>query len=113
MPRFLCTLLLICLSVLGDYATVSHSQLKCKSKLKGVPVHPDDVEQIRFALNLEFLETDWFLYGALGYGLDKIEPALAMGGPPAVGTKKANLDKVTRAIIEEFGYQEVGHLRYD
>lgn len=74
-------------------------------------MHPNDVEQIRFALNLEFLETDWFLYGALGYGLDNVDPNLAMGGPPSIGGRKANLDNVTRRIIEEFGYQEVGHLK--
>ncbi|KAJ6301687.1 hypothetical protein OIU77_015907 [Salix suchowensis] len=35
----------------------------------------------------------------------------AAGGPPPIGAQKANLDPVTRKIIEEFGYQEVGHLR--
>ncbi|KAJ6817416.1 desiccation-related protein PCC13-62-like [Iris pallida] len=66
---------------------------------------------MQFALNLEHTETEWFLFGALGYGLDNVEPELAMGGPPPVGTRKARLDNVTRRIIEEFGYQEVGHLR--
>ncbi|KAJ4727648.1 Desiccation-related protein PCC13-62 [Melia azedarach] len=78
----------------------------------GVPAtEADDRDRIQFALNLEFLEAEFFLYGALGKGLDYIAPWLAEGGPPPIGAKKANLDEVTNQIIEEFGYQEVGHLR--
>ncbi|MCL7038317.1 hypothetical protein MKW94_012846 [Papaver nudicaule] len=76
-----------------------------------IPIYPDDVHLLQFSLNLEFLEADYFLYGALGYGLDKIAPELVMGGPPPIGAQKANLDKLVRRIIEEFGYQEVGHIR--
>lgn len=72
---------------------------------------PYDVDLLQFALNLEHMECDWFLYGALGYGLDAIAPKLAMGGPPPIGAMKAKLDNLTQRIIEEFGYQEVGHLR--
>ena len=79
----------------------------------GVPVvHPVDVDLLQFALNPEHLEADYFLYGAYGYGLDKFAPELVMGGPPPIGAMKANLDKLTQHIIEEFGLQEVGHLRY-
>ncbi|KAJ4716810.1 desiccation-related protein PCC13-62-like [Melia azedarach] len=70
-----------------------------------------DRDRIQLALNLEFLEAEFFLYGALGRGLDSIAPQLAAGGPPPTGVKKANLDFLTNQIIEEFGYQEVGHLR--
>ncbi|KAJ4713087.1 Desiccation-related protein PCC13-62 [Melia azedarach] len=75
------------------------------------PKQVDDKDLIHIALNLEFLETEFFLNGALGKGLDSIAPQLAEGGPPPVGAKKANLDFLTKNIIEEFGYQEVGHLR--
>jgi hypothetical protein len=75
------------------------------------PIVANDTDQIQFALNLEFLEAEFFLYGALGKGLDSFEPTFAHGGPPPVGAKKANLDPLVRRIIEEFGYQEVGHLR--
>ncbi|ESR46645.1 hypothetical protein CICLE_v10003931mg [Citrus x clementina] len=60
----------------------------------------DDVDNLQFAQSLEHLEAELFLGGGLGYGLDKVAPYL-----------KANLDNLTRAIITEFGYQEVGHLR--
>nr|XP_010938426.1 desiccation-related protein PCC13-62 isoform X1 [Elaeis guineensis] len=76
-----------------------------------VPVFSYDVDPLQFALNLEHTECEFFLYGALGYGLDAIAPELAMGGPPPIGAMKAKLDHLTQRIIEEFGYQEVGHLR--
>ncbi|XP_062108848.1 desiccation-related protein PCC13-62-like [Humulus lupulus] len=73
---------------------------------------PDsDVDLLEFPLNLEFLEAEFFLFGALGYGLDKVAPNLTKGGPPPIGTKKANLDALTRDLILQFGWQEVGHLR--
>ncbi|KAF5731456.1 desiccation-related protein PCC13-62 [Tripterygium wilfordii] len=75
------------------------------------PIEADDRDRIQFALNLEFLEAEFFLYGALGKGLDDIAPYLTQGGPPPIGARRANLDILTRRIIEEFGYQEVGHLR--
>lgn len=75
------------------------------------PVKGSDQDMIQFALNLEFFEAEFFLNGALGHGLDAIAPEFAEGGPPPYGAQKANLDPVTRKIIEEFGYQEVGHLR--
>ncbi|KAL9435705.1 hypothetical protein AB3S75_021886 [Citrus x aurantiifolia] len=75
------------------------------------PIEANDKDLIQVALNLEFLETEFFLNGALGRGLDSIEPEMAAGGPPPTGASKANLDHTTYRIIEEFGYQEIGHLR--
>lgn len=74
-------------------------------------VPPTDVNSIEFPLNLEFLEAEFFLWSALGYGLDKAAPELVSGGPAPVGAQKANLDPLVREIIEEFAYQEVGHIR--
>ncbi|GAU50581.1 hypothetical protein TSUD_410060 [Trifolium subterraneum] len=54
----------------------------------------------------------FFLFGALGKGLDEFAPELADGGPPPIGAKVAKIkDKVIRDIIFQFGLQEVGHLR--
>ncbi|XP_059438972.1 ferritin-like catalase Nec2 [Corylus avellana] len=75
------------------------------------PIVANDTDQIQFALNLEFLEAEFFLRGALGKGLDSFAPTFARGGPPPVGARKANLDPLVGRIIEEFGYQEVGHIR--
>ncbi|KAL1334978.1 hypothetical protein HN51_063923 [Arachis hypogaea] len=70
-----------------------------------------DVDLLEFPLNLEYLEAEFFLYGASGCGLDAVDPELAQGGPPPIGGKKANLDAFTRDVILQFAYQEVGHLR--
>ncbi|KAK8555610.1 hypothetical protein V6N13_046137 [Hibiscus sabdariffa] len=75
------------------------------------PIDATDRDRIQFAQNLEFLETEYFLCGALGKGLDAFEPEYAKGGPPPIGCKQANLNHLTRRVIEEFGYQEIGHLR--
>ncbi|WVZ56907.1 hypothetical protein U9M48_007373 [Paspalum notatum var. saurae] len=76
-----------------------------------VAVLPYDVEPMQFALNLEYTEAEFFLHGAFGVGLDQIAPNLALGGPPPVGARKADLDEVTWRVIAEFGLQEVGHIR--
>ncbi|KAK2996956.1 hypothetical protein RJ639_026395 [Escallonia herrerae] len=76
-----------------------------------IPIYKEDIDMMQFAENLEHLEADFFLWSALGYGLDQVAPWLAMGGPPPIGAQKANLDALTQHIIEEFGYEEVGHLR--
>ncbi|KAM4116622.1 hypothetical protein ACB094_02G064500 [Castanea mollissima] len=58
-----------------------------------------------------YLEAEFFLYGALGYGLDKFAPNLTLGGPTPIGGKRANLGPFTRDVIKQFALQEVGHLR--
>ncbi|KAL9859339.1 hypothetical protein AtNW77_Chr1g0046741 [Arabidopsis thaliana] len=70
-----------------------------------------DRKLLEFPLNLEYLEAEFFLFGALGFGLDKVAPNLTMGGPSPIGAQKANLDPLTRDIILQFAWQEVGHLR--
>ncbi|GMI72175.1 hypothetical protein like AT1G47980 [Hibiscus trionum] len=70
-----------------------------------------DLDLLEFPLNLEYLEAEFFLYGALGHGLDKVAPYLAEGGPSPIGAKKANLDTLTNDVILQFVYQEVGHLK--
>ncbi|KAJ4850583.1 hypothetical protein Tsubulata_017184 [Turnera subulata] len=93
-------------NVLGDH----HAAAPGPGPYCGPP-EEDDRDLIQFAMNLEFFEAEYFLHGALGVGLDYFHPEYAMGGPPPYGAQKANLDPVTRKIIEEFGYQEIGHLR--
>lgn len=70
-----------------------------------------DTDLLEFPLNLEYLEAEFFLYGALGKGLDVVAPNLTGGGPSPVGARLANLDNLVRDIITQFAYQEVGHLR--
>ena len=80
--------------------------------LCGPIIEANDTGKIQFALNLEFLEAEYFLCGATGRDLDSINSSLSQGGPPPIGCQKANLDPLVNMIIEEFGYQEVGHVRY-
>ena len=77
-----------------------------------LPIEKSDVDLLEFPLNLEFLEAEFFLYGSLGYGLDKVAPNLTQGGPTPIGAKQANLDHFTQDIIKQFAFQEVGHLRF-
>ncbi|KAM7280597.1 hypothetical protein ACFE04_007731 [Oxalis oulophora] len=70
-----------------------------------------DIDLLEFPLNLEFLEAEFFLFGSLGYGLDIVNPNLTKGGPPPFGARKARLDRLTRDVISQFAFQEVGHLR--
>ncbi|PRQ39513.1 hypothetical protein RchiOBHm_Chr4g0426051 [Rosa chinensis] len=38
-----------------------------------------DVDLLEFPLNLEYLEAEFFLYGSLGFGLDKVASNLTLG----------------------------------
>ncbi|XP_042514152.1 desiccation-related protein PCC13-62-like [Macadamia integrifolia] len=70
-----------------------------------------DVDFLEFPLNLEYLEAEFFLWGALGFGLDRVAPNLTMGGPSPIGVRQANLSPFIRDIITQFAFQEIGHLR--
>ncbi|KAK4483319.1 hypothetical protein RD792_010505 [Penstemon davidsonii] len=70
-----------------------------------------DINLLEFPLNLEYLEAEFFAWGALGRGLDSLAPSLAMGGPSPIGVNKAHLTPVIRDIIAQFAFQEFGHLR--
>jgi hypothetical protein len=72
-----------------------------------------DVYLLEFPLNLEYLEAEFFLYGAYGYGLNKIAPNLTKGGPTPIGAKRGKMDDFTRDVIKQFALQEVGHLRFN
>jgi hypothetical protein len=71
-----------------------------------------DKELIQVALNLEYLEAEYFLWAAYGSGLDKLAPNLTGGGPQPLGVQKANLGPYYTDLYEQLGLQEVGHLRY-
>lgn len=64
------------------------------------PVNELDAQIFNFALNLEYLECEFFLGGAFGKGLDKFAPNLTGGGPPPLGLQMANLDPQTRDIVQ-------------
>lgn len=81
------------------------------TEVKSPTIPTSDVNLLEFPLNLEYLEAEFFLYGALGYGLDKHAPNLTGGGPTPLGGKQAKLDAFTKDVVFQFALQEVGHLR--
>ncbi|KAL8153614.1 hypothetical protein V2J09_011374 [Rumex salicifolius] len=86
-------------------STFSSIDVEC-SKLPA-----SDIDLLEFPLNLEYLEAEFFSYGALGYGLDRIDPGLAEGGPKPTGARLARLEPLIRDVIKQFAYQEIGHLK--
>ncbi|RAL52059.1 hypothetical protein DM860_016557 [Cuscuta australis] len=78
---------------------------------RGGVLPKSDVDMLEFPLNLEYLEAEFFLWGALGHGIDRFDPGLSSGGPSPVGVTAAKLSPLVRDIIAQFGFQEVGHLR--
>ncbi len=71
-----------------------------------------DKELIQVALNLEYLEADFFLWSSVGKGLDTFAPYLTKQGPPPIGVQKANLPPLLADTFFQFGLQEIGHLRW-
>jgi hypothetical protein len=92
--------------LLSSHITISYSS----SINNKIP--KSDVDLIEFALNLEFLEAEFFCNSVFGYGLDVLAPELAEGGPPPIGAQLALLDYLTRDIITQFCLQEAGHIRF-
>lgn len=70
-----------------------------------------DKQMLGVALNLEYLEAELFLHGAVGKGLDQYAPYLTGGGPPPIGAQQAKLDPECQDIFYQMGLQEVGHIR--
>lgn len=97
------------LSISAASTTAFIALLLCCCSAGGLP--KSDVNLLEFPLNLEYLEADFFSWGALGRGIDAFEPNLTKGGPPPVGAREANLSPLVRDVITQFAFQEFGHLR--
>lgn len=99
-------------SIVVLLASFVFTPISCTRVSTSPPKTYSDVDLIEFALNLEYLEAEFFLFGPLGQGLDEVAPELAEGGPPPIGAKLARLDPLVNDVIFQFGMQEVGHLRF-
>lgn len=108
MSLLLCFIILV--FVPGFYA--SDSDEKTLRNSHASLLSKSDIDLVEFPLNLEYFEAEFFLWGALGYGLDVADPSLTMGGPPPIGPKRAKLSPLIRDVIAQFAYQEIGHLRF-
>ncbi|KAM3290654.1 hypothetical protein P3S67_018943 [Capsicum chacoense] len=108
---FLVTYIVLCETFFVSFSYATNAAFQSGYPDKGVAVDKEDLDKMQFAVNLEFLEAEYFLWSSFGYGLDVVAPNLPMAGPPPIGAQKANLDPLTQAIVREFANQEVGHLR--
>ncbi len=76
---------------------------------------PDiDVDVLNFALNLEYLEAEFYSWAAFGKGLDAAD---AGGGPASTGGKKLvytgqPIDGAVQAYIEEIANDEIAHVKF-
>ncbi|KAL8100442.1 desiccation-related protein PCC13-62 [Apium graveolens] len=108
-----CMSVLLCFIILlfvpSFYASDSDQEISRNRHASTLP--KSDIDLVEFPLNLEYFEAEFFLWGALGYGLDVVDPSLTMGGPSPVGPKRAKLSPLIRDVIAQFAYQEIGHLR--
>ncbi|KAK9802752.1 hypothetical protein WJX73_008610 [Symbiochloris irregularis] len=68
-----------------------------------------DVDILNFALNLEYLEAEWYSCAATGQPLPS---ELRGGGPASTGCQKAFLGLEAQAIAEEFAQDETNHVRF-
>jgi hypothetical protein len=73
-----------------------------------------DVDVLNFALNLEYLEAEFYLWAAFGRGLNDAD---AGGGPASVGGKKLvytglPVDAAVQAYIEEIAIDEENHVKF-
>ena len=79
------------------------------------PPKPDlDVAVLNFALNLEYLEAEFYLQAAFGRGLSDAD---AGGGPASVGGRKLTyvgqpIDGAVQAYIEEIAIDEENHVKF-
>ena len=69
---------------------------------------PSITDVLNFALNLEYLEANFYLYVSTGAGLTSAQNG---GGVPVQGAPpKLNLDAETLAVAEALAQDEVNHI---
>lgn len=70
----------------------------------------NDIDILNFALNLEYLEAEFYSWAAFGKGLD---PELrGVGGKASVGGKKANLTEPVKSYAMEIAKDEIDHVTF-
>jgi len=76
--------------------------------------HPSDFDLLAFALNLEYLEAEFYTYAVTGHGIE----ALGIGtdgkgttGPTTNGRKVSFADPMLARVAEELAYDEQQHVK--
>ncbi|HUQ50355.1 MAG TPA: ferritin-like domain-containing protein [Terriglobales bacterium] len=80
--------------------------LSSKSMAQGV----SQADVLNFALNLEYLEAEFYLYGTTGTGLAASDQGTATG--PTTGGAQAPLTGTTLAIMQEIANDEKLHVKF-
>ncbi len=97
------------LGLLGVGATLS------ACVIPAMAAKPDiDVDVLNFALNLEYLEAEFYLQAAFGRGLSTADSG---GGPASTGGRKLTYtgqptDDAVKAYIEEIAIDEENHVKF-
>lgn len=72
-----------------------------------------DIDELNVILNAEYLEAEFFLHAAYGFGLDHFNgTSLNVTGPAPLGAQKAHTGRFIEHLAKEFGLQSLGHIRY-
>jgi len=84
------------------------------------PVTPTDADYLNYALNLEYLEAQFYLYAATGSGLASTDisggasSGYTTAGTVTVGSaaQVPNLTPAQQQILNEIAYEEQSHVRF-
>jgi hypothetical protein len=78
------------------------------------PAAVTDVDILNFALNLEYLEAEYYLYAATGSGLSAADAGTGAGTTivPSTGTMVSFADKYLQQYANEIAQDELNHVRF-
>lgn len=95
---------------IASVAVVGASALNGCLSSKMIAAEISQADVLNFALNLEYLEAEFYLYGTTGTGLSSADTGAATGA--TTGGAMAPLTGTTLAIMQEIAADERQHVRF-